>query len=352
MQNSSVASNISTAFGGAVKDVGSAVNGLLANAPGSSNVTGAIGSLGSLLGAAGLSSGASATQAISALSALGNVTKFGDTFRPPSKLKGLTPEETYNRDSYAGVYNYPSDLEEYHISFNFKKYRRDFPVNEPTELSLVTINLPIPQNLQESFNVNYSDKSIGIAELIRKEVGAAVQQGTAESFKGAGERLRTVAEKEGLYYAGRSALGGISDNLGTAADLATGTVLNPNQAMVFQGIGFRAHSFTYRFSPNSIKESMLLKKIINEFKKRMLPHVDKLLLQFPDVVDISFGHPSGGPYFFKTCFLESMTVNYAPQGQPAFFGVTNEPAEIEMTLNFKETELVTRQDITGPSLSS
>lgn len=351
-QNVSVATNFATSFGSAVKDVGSTLGGLLSNSPNSTSVTGSIGAFASALGSAGLSIGASAKEALNALSALGNTTKFSDTFKPPSKTGALTPEDAYNKDTYSGTFNFPSDIGKYYMIFTFKKYDRKYPVNQPVELPLITINLPIPTNLQESFNASYSEKAMGITGLIADTVGKAVQSGTKEGFENAGGELRQVAEKEGLYYAGRSALGGLSDGLGVAADITTGTVLNPFQAMVFQGVSFRSHSFTYRFSPNSKKESEQLKRIVNEFKKRMLPSLDRLIMQFPDVVDISFGQPDGGPYFFKTCFLESMTINYAPQGTPAFFTTTNTPVEIEMTLNFKETSLVTREDIQGPSLSS
>ena len=67
------------------------------------------------------------------------------------------------------------------------------------------------------------------------------------------------------------------------------------------------------------------------------------LFSFPDVVDISFGPEKDTPYFIQRSVLESMTVNYAPNGTPAFFK-DGSPTDIEIGLNFKEIRVVTRND--------
>jgi hypothetical protein len=94
----------------------------------------------------------------------------------------------------------------------------------------------------------------------------------------------------------------------------------------------------------------LLKKIIKTIKRRMLPGTGLSaeastgpLFSFPDVVNISFGPKDIEPYKIQKSVLESMTVNYAPNGTPAFFK-DGSPTDIEIGLNFKEIRVVTRND--------
>ena len=75
----------------------------------------------------------------------------------------------------------------------------------------------------------------------------------------------------------------------------------------------------------------------------MHPEKDGLLLTYPDVCQIGFAPDSAMPYKFEQSFLESMTVNYAPSNTPAFFKGGQYPAEIEVTLNFRERVPVTKE---------
>lgn len=341
-QASSVSSQISKSTSPNIKDFGSAVGGVFKSASTSvgdtlNNVSAFAGKLGGL----GLSGKSSLTSAFDQLGKLGNYSKFKDTFVPPSKLKSLSPEETKNKPP--GNYTFPSDIGDYFIKLTFKKYDRKVAIGNRIELPTCIINLPIPQNLQEQFNMSYSDKQLGVAGFVENVIGDAIKGGTSESFAKAGETMRQQAiSTQGAYYTGRT-LAGLSDSVGAAVDKATGVVLNPFQALIFQGISLRTHQFTYRFSPNSEKESEILKNIIRELKLRMHPQKDGLIYQFPDICEISFG-TQGDPYFFKTCALESMSVNYAPAGQPSFFAGTRQPTEVEISFTFKEIEPVTRED--------
>ncbi len=90
----------------------------------------------------------------------------------------------------------------------------------------------------------------------------------------------------------------VSDNAGAAIDRVTGSILNPYQALQFQGIDLRSHSFRFRCSPNSEKEAEALKAIIQQFKIRMLPEKKGLLFNFPDICTIEF-QTRNMPYSFK-----------------------------------------------------
>lgn len=348
----SLSDQFSKTFSSTVQEVSSISNGLLKSAPTSvGQALNNISSVASAFGKAGMSAVGSVSAALGQLGSLGTYTKFKDNFTPPSKLKDLSPEDASRRDrnKFTGQLTFPDNIGEYWISFTFERYERKVPISSPKLLPSVTINLPIPANLQEQFAMQYADKQLGIAGFLEKnipagvnfsdpkEVGKAVGETTGATFKQAGNL-------QGAYYLGRS-VAGLSDSVGSAIDKATGTILNPFQSLVFQGINLRTHSFTYKFSPNNSSENEILRKIIYEFKRRMHPQKDNLLFTFPDTVKISFGKRENEPYFFKKCFLESMSVNYAPAGVPAFFKETFLPVEVEISLSFKEIEPMTRNDI-------
>lgn len=344
-QNTSVATQQAKSFASSVKDVGSAISGgLQAATPVLSGIA-AVSAISGKLGGKGLTAVAALGTAMSAIAGFSSASKFADTFKYPAKLRDLPPEKTKRQG--LSQFTFPQDIGDYFISFTFKKYDRKVPLGNRVDLPQAVINLPIPTNLQESFNMQYADKQLGVAGFLEKELGTALAgttSGTPESFKAAGENIgRTLVSSEAVFYGARS-LAGLSDAAGGALDKATGTVLNPYQALVFQGVNMRSHSFSYRFSPNNKAESETLKQIVQEFKTRMHPGKDNLLYYFPDVCDIAFGKSMNEPYFFKTCFLESMSVNYAPQGTPAFFKENYNPVEVEISLTFKEIEPLTRND--------
>lgn len=350
--NTSLSEQFSKTFSSSVQEVNSATDGFLKSSPTSvgqalNNVSAIAGAFGKL----GMSAVGSVSSALGQLGSLGTYTKFKDNFVPPSKLKDRTPEDAVrrNRDRFNGQLSFPNNIGEYWISFVFEAYERKVPLSSAKSLPTQTINLPIPSNLQEQFAMQYADKQLGIAGFLEqniptginfsdaKSVGEAVGKATSETFKQAGNI-------QGAFYLGRS-VAGLSDSVGSAVDKATGTILNPFQSLVFQGINLRTHSFTYKFSPNNETETKTLKEILYEFKRRMHPQKDNLLYTFPDTVKIFFGKVNSEPYFFKKCFLESMSINYAPSGVPAFFTQTSSPVEVEFSLSFKEIEPMTRDDI-------
>lgn len=352
IENNTVSSQINKSLSSSIKDFGSALSGTVKAAQvGVGDLLNNVSSLAGKFNSIGMGAGNSVTAALNQLGSLGNYSKFKDNFIPPSKINSLKPEAS--RPGPVGNYTFPNDIGDYFIVFTWKKYDRKVPIGNPVLLPTAVINLPIPTNLQEQFSMQVTEKQLGVAGLLNEVVGTALEGGgTKDSFQKAGEQLRGEITKPGTaYYVGRT-LAGLSDSLGAAVDLATGVALNPFQAMVFQGVNLRSHQFTYRFSPNSKQESETLRKIIMEFKRRMHPTKDGLILQFPDVCDIKFGNKES-PYFFKeACFLDSMTVNYAPAGQPAFFAGTNQPVEIEVSLSFKETVPIMRDDFKLENSSS
>ena len=129
--------------------------------------------------------------------------------------------------------------------------------------------------------------------------------------------------------------------IGSAVSNELGASVNPHMAVIFDGIDFRTHSFSFKLYPRSEKESDALKKIISTLRRRMLPSVvHSHFFGYPDKVKITISPKS--PYPFLECVLQSMSVNYSPNG-PAFFkGDKGNPVGVDLTLNFKEIVIFTR----------
>lgn len=341
---SSVSQQVTSAFNGASNSVAGAANGLQGA---SSSVLGAIGDIGAKLGAAGQSILSAGKAALDQLGSFTTITKFADGLKGPSPITSPSPETTRGKTtSPIGILRYPSDLGEYSISFTFQQYFKDSPLAPKVNKESVVIQLPMPGDLVDKFNANYTSKDLGFVGKLMQNAGAfdAVSKGdfSEAAFKEVGKGLGKQATPANAAAAARSALG--DTGIGAGIDRATGTVLNPYTALQFQSVGLRKHSFKFRFSPSSREESVALNNIIRAFKERMLPAKNGLLFLFPDTCVIRF-NTRNVPYSFKTCFLESFSVNYAPAGTPSFFKGSEFTTEVELSLEFGETEPVTRDDI-------
>jgi hypothetical protein len=205
---------------------------------------------------------------------------------------------------------------------------------------------------------------------------------------GAGGSL-AAAIKKGAIQDLRKKIGGKLPGVMEALDAKRGAVMNPHKALVYQGPGgFRTFSFTYKFSPASIDEAKAAANIVYFFKYHMHPSMDQnastvgqgarqsgrraamfksLNLKYPDefLLEIKprqksqkdkLGEPKDNtqknPLFrIDRCFLETCVVDYSTDGVPAFFQKDSEdgdqayPVTTTLSLAFKETKVLTREDI-------
>ena len=69
---------------------------------------------------------------------------------------------------------------------------------------------------------------------------------------------------------------------------------------------------------------------------------------YPNIVQITVNPENGNfPYKFKPAVIENLNVNYAGAGQPSFFGSTQAPTEVEISMDLLEILLWTNQDYGG-----
>ena len=188
------------------------------------------------------------------------------------------------------------------------------------------------------YGAQYSNKDLGSM--------ASLLSGSAfGSLKGANEAVSAI----GMQFAKLpGALGGgdLSSAIGASAKVA----LNPFKEVIFEAIDFRSFAFKYKFLPKNKKESDSIKRIINLFKFHMHPEVSstKLFFIYPSEFQITyFFKGKTNEYFhaFRPCVLESMEVAYGGEQFSSFRD--GQPTEVNMSLVFKETEILTKELIGG-----
>jgi hypothetical protein len=272
----------------------------------------------------------------------------GDMHRKSERAYANSPEASRKmfRAPEGATYVYPAG-QKYYTLFTFNQYERIKPNDAPKEKTSISIVLPLPPELKEEFSANYTEPALGVFGSVADSAIKGVRSvlGDEDVKKNDNTLTGSIMATAGAgLIKGVEKLGG--ETAGAIARMATGVTPNPYLAVVFQNVTLRTHTFQYRFAPRSEEELMVLKKIIKELKKRMLPGLTKgsdILFTFPDTCDISFGPNKDIPYKIKKCVMLSLNVNYSPNG-PAFFK-TGDPVIVDITMNFKEMSAFTRVDM-------
>ena len=191
------------------------------------------------------------------------------------------------------------------------------------------------------------------------------------------QALVNAAKKSGLAQKfGEAALeklgvGGAVGRLGLFA--ATGRVTNPMLELLYTSPSLRSFQFEFFFYPRSEREAYEVQRIIERFRFHQAPELERYpnsktqsgLLIPPSEFDIKFFYagkqnPNIPP--IATCVLQTVQINYAPRGWSAYesigdndpaLGRTGMPVAIQMSLGFRETTYITKEDfdIGSPSVA-
>jgi len=210
---------------------------------------------------------------------------------------------------------------------------------------LTTITLPIPGGISDSNTVDWSSNSLdeitrGLANVAQSAIAGGGPAG-AEAAKSEFENASKNAPDFQIAAASKFTQAALGQNAGIL-QRQYGAVLNPNMELLFNGPQLRSFGFTFRLSPRSEQEAIVVRKILRYFKQAMSTKrsTAALLLQAPHTFAISYlSSNKQHPYLnkFKECALTSCNVNYTPDGNYMTFGA-NEPSmtSYELTLQFQE----------------
>lgn len=148
---------------------------------------------------------------------------------------------------------------------------------------------------------------------------------------------------------------------------AFGVVQNPMLELIYSSPSLRTFRFDFQFYPRDEKEAKEVQDIIQRLRFHQAPEVAQggtngFFLVPPSEFDISFyynGRVNPNIPKISTCVLTSMDVDYAPggfssyeiPGENASVGGTGMPVSIRLSLQFKETEIMTKSSIRTDRLS-
>ena len=158
-----------------------------------------------------------------------------------------------------------------------------------------------------------------------------------------------------------TALKAAADTLASGAkgaiELASGKVTNNRLEMVFQGIGRRSFSYSFKMMPKSEAEANTVDEIVRMFRFYMAPSFEEDIsssrtMIVPATFDITYMNRNKENSFLNkisTCVLESANVTYGGERvqffRPHSDGSGAPPVETSIELQFKELELITREKL-------
>lgn len=224
-----------------------------------------------------------------------------------------------------------------------------------------SIALYMPDTLNFTNNQQYSSMEFGASPLAYlAAAGAGYSQ-----ISGSGEKTKTLMKNLTPFIL-NNVLKNTFGNAGAGVFAAgTGTVVNPQLEMIYTSPSFREFRFDFMLYPRSSKEAYEVQKILNRLRFHQAPEIFKegagalggFFLVPPSEFDIEFyynGRVNPNIPKISTCVLTSIDTDYAPNGWAAYevpddkgeasLGKTGMPVGIRLSLNFQETEIMTKDN--------
>jgi hypothetical protein len=226
---------------------------------------------------------------------------------------------------------------------------------------LGSVTLPMPSNISEANQTGWGEDSLNnlAAGLMGGAVGAVNNIAGGKLIEGGADIIQTAKDifgKSGpkaqikqqlTLNAAASVVKKLGININTEGYRArvTGTVINPNLELLFNGPKLRAFQFSFKMAPRSADEAKHIRGIIKFFKKAMAPKRaksggtgDEFFLGAPNIFRIKFMNgkkESNTLPTLKTCALVNFTVNYTADG---FYSAFNDgqPVSVQIDLSFAE----------------
>lgn len=293
------------------------------------NALGVSGFAGSSISQIAESAGQAFKQVDSFLSTVG----IADSFARLSGQRPSVEAVMSNARNMGGLLSFPSDQGKYWMALGFTEY--SYMASRTPTRSMVgqSIILPVPMNLQDTDNIQYQEFSMTKTVA---SAGAAAIEGVGSLAAGAGAG--------GILGKVLGAFGGAIAGAGEAAGVATGYAVNTVQSLKFVQPSLKQHAFQWKLVPNTPAESKTIHEIIRKIKYHIYPSVvGGLAFKYPDLINI-YLYNQDRMYIFKPSFVREFSVNYTPDGGPAFYK-SEYPVAVTITMSIQENSVWTRDEI-------
>ena len=296
---------------------------------------------------------------------------MGVATSPPDQSSTPLPASAASTESVSGgILTYPIDMKDTQdrIKFTVLEIGKSSLSSPPKNLQISpkgfssgykpstnlktasSVFLPIQPSISDQNSTSWGEGRLN--EIERRFVDASldIMGGTndlgKDLEKALGPIMNTIKRDPKLHNLGRLYLAEQAVGVQGLLSRATGSVLNPNLELLFQGPTLRPFNFSFKLSPRSEKEAKNVKQIIRFFKQNMAVRTDgDLFLRSPYAFGIQYQHGSKDVHKslnrIKTCALQSCSVDYTPLGSY----MTYEDSDATMvsysiSLQFQEIEPV------------
>jgi hypothetical protein len=215
-------------------------------------------------------------------------------------------------------------------------------LSPPTTHLAATISLYMPDTVSISQNPEYNavslTEALQAAGQIKSLVDTVADGGSlGQAFKG------IAAENLAALGASRNGAGLLLKTQGMA--------VNPQMELLFTNIDFRSFQFDFLLTPKTRDEAQNIASIVQAFKFYSAPEINSnsaggRYFIVPSIFDIQFyfeGGENGFIHKLAPAVLNAVIVDSAPQGWVTH--PDGSPVQTRLTLQFKETEIMTKQKI-------
>ena len=260
-------------------------------------------------------------------------------------------------DTIANVYKRQDDALSKSISGGLRKSKRLVRTKD-------TIALYMPNGMKADYAVSYKNSELGMAGILAPDLaGVSNMDQLVSTLKasGTGAAIRDTIADALAVGATTKVAGFLSGaDVEGATRKILGKALNPALEAIFTGVDLRNFDFNFRFTPRNESEFRTVDAIIKLFKFHMMPervpgqNIGRHLI-FPSEFDLQFmfgGVENAWLPFASSCVLKNMNVSYGPGGESQFLqpidvpgGKAPPPSEINVSLSFTETEIMTKEKI-------
>ena len=221
--------------------------------------------------------------------------------------------------------------------------------------SSISLYMPATVGLQQESKYGEAEIGASVATAIASYKGYSEGQGFLNTIGTTSGALGSAISETGAN-ALKSALDAGAAGAKASQEIANGKVFNNRMEVVFEGIGRREFSFTFKMMPKSQNEALMVRQIVNQFRFYMAPSFDgapstSRTFIVPATFDIEY-HYSGGVNSFlnkiSTSVLKTCNVTYGGERVQFFKPIQGDgasPVETQIELNFQELEVITREKI-------
>lgn len=247
--------------------------------------------------------------------------------------------------------------------------------------SLGYVILPMQPNLSTQNSTGWGEDSANILQLISASLANNFLQEAGSNVlsfdlmkKHIGNVYQTLQGLGGTAVASRQQIAAMLAGYVTNTNVlqrTTGTVINPNMEMLFNGPKLRSFNFTFDMAPRFREEAEEIKKIVRFFKKYMAPErkTGNAFLKAPKIFLLDYIYngdygqdelnakwsmnPKQHPYLnkFKPCALTNFSVNYTPAGSYMTYRDGGSMTSYQISMTFSEIEPIYQDDFKGTDIN-